>query len=72
MLVKPPRDERKPFRIIPEQTTGDKVVTYVQVALIFLVVRIVMLVGGVTFIRIPGLDYVLGQFIHLLRVWFEK
>ncbi len=72
MLVKPPRDERKPFRIIPEPTRGDNIITYIQVFMIFVVVRIVMLVGGVTFIRIPLLDYVLGQFIHLMRVWFEK
>ena len=72
MLVKPPRDERKPFRIIPEQTRGDKFVTYAQLALIFVVVRIVMLVGGVGIIGIPGLDYVLLSLIHLMRVWFEK
>jgi hypothetical protein len=72
MLVKPPDNSRpKQFRIIPEPTRGDMMITYLQVVLIFSVVRLVMLVGGVALIKIPLLDPALYSLIKLMRVWFD-
>lgn len=73
MLVKPPQDNRKrEFRITSEPTAMDGVITYVQVIFIFLIVRVVMVMTGVTLIPIPVLDPLLRSFLKLMRAWFER
>lgn len=50
----------------------DGVITYVQVIFIFLIVRVVMVMTGVTLIPIPVLDPLLRSFLKLMRAWFER
>lgn len=72
MLVRPTGgSDKKPFRIVQEPTLFDNMVTYFQVLFIFLVVRLVMVLTGVTLIPIPFLDPLLRKLINYMRIWFE-
>jgi len=50
----------------------DKIITFFQVAIILLLLRLVMVNSGMTFIRIPILDPMLGKLDKKLRDLSEE
>lgn len=77
MFVKPPTDShgrraRPKFELRRQPTMSEHIVTAVQLAFIFVVVRILMIGLGITLINIPVLDPVLRSLVNVMREWFER